>query len=327
LVAERIAVQRAGRHEYVALCPFHSEQTPSFRIYPDHAHCFGCGWHGDQIRWLTDHEHLAFLGAVHHLCNWSGITEPADADLDLQSRQIESEWRPVLPVPPDAPAVFKASGHTIRVFNPKRAAERWEWSSWHPQMVHPYRSGGGELLGYVLRVVPVSGKKFTPTVTWCENKAGARRWCIVPFSRPLPLYGLDKLAVSGAATVILVEGEKTANAARRLLPSQVTITWPGGSNAYRHVDFSPLRGRKVICIPDADQPGRTAFYGRRDRHGKRVPGILEMLAGSGALTRVADPESTRPDGWDLADAEAEGWGTAETVTWLRSRLMEVRDAA
>jgi hypothetical protein len=107
----------------------------------------------------------------------------------------------------------------------------------------------------------------------------------------------------------------------------VTITWPGGSNAYRHVDFSPLRGHKVICIPDADQPGRDAFYGRRDRHGKRVPGILEMLAGVGALTRVVDPEPTRLDGWDLADAEAEGWGTAETLTWLRSRMMEARHAA
>jgi len=126
---------------------------------------------------------------------------------------------------------------------------------------------------------------------------------------------------------ILVEGEKAADAARRLLPSQITITWPGGSNAYRHVDFSPLRSRKVICIPDADQPGLEAFYGRRDRHAKRVPGILEILAEEGALTRVGHPEPTRPDGWDLADAEAEGWGTAETVTWLRSRLMEARDAA
>ena len=46
LVAEDIPLQRAGR-EYVGLCAFHSERSPSFRLYPDgHGHCFGCGWHG-----------------------------------------------------------------------------------------------------------------------------------------------------------------------------------------------------------------------------------------------------------------------------------------
>ena len=120
---------------------------------------------------------------------------------------------------------------------------------------------------------------------------------------------------------------ETADAAQRLLPSMVATTWPGGSNAYRHVDFASLRGRKVICVPDADEPGRNAFHGRQDRRGKRIPGVLELLAGVGALTRVVDPEATRPDGWDLADAEAEGWGAAEAIGWLKSRLVEVRDAA
>jgi hypothetical protein len=194
-------------------------------------------------------------------------------------------------------------------------------------MVHPYRSGAGELLCFALRVVPKSGRKFTPTVTYCENRDGERRWCIVPLPRPLALYGLERLASRSSATVALVEGEKTADAARRLLPSMVATTWPGGSNAYRHVDFVPLRGRKVVCVPDADEPGRNAFHGRRNRRGERIPGILEMLAGVGALTRVVEPEATRPDGWDLADAEAEGWGTADAVAWLKSRLVEVRDAA
>jgi hypothetical protein len=126
---------------------------------------------------------------------------------------------------------------------------------------------------------------------------------------------------------VLVEGEKTAAAAQRLFRSMVAITWPGGSNAYRHVDFAPLQGRKVVCVPDADEPGLNAFLGRRDRRGKRIPGILEMLAEVGALTRAVYPEAIRPDGWDLADAEAEGWGTADAVAWLKSRLVEVRDAA
>jgi putative DNA primase/helicase len=150
---------------------------------------------------------------------------------------------------------------------------------------------------------------------------------MVPFARPLPLYRLDQLATHPAEAVVLVEGEKTADAVQRLLPSLIATTWPGGSKAYRYVDFSPLQGRKIVCIPDADQPGRDAFHGRRDQRGEPVPGILEMLAGIGAVARVVEPEPTLPEGWDLADAEAEGWDTRRVLAWIRDRLIEVRHAA
>src|ERR1044071_5606246 len=73
LVAEQLQLYRAARGEYLGLCPFHTERTPSFRVYPDHAHCFGCGWHGDQLRWLMTRHRLGFAGAVRHLMNWSGM--------------------------------------------------------------------------------------------------------------------------------------------------------------------------------------------------------------------------------------------------------------
>src|SRR4051812_1920854 len=67
-----------------------------------------------------------------------------------------------------------------------------------------------------------------------RNSAGERRWCTVPFRRPLPLYNLDWLASRNEATVVMVEGEKAADAAGRLLPAAVSTTWPGGSKAYLH---------------------------------------------------------------------------------------------
>lgn len=328
LVAERLPVYRAGGGEFLVLCPFHSEKTPSLRIYRDHAYCFGCGWYGDQFRWLMTHERLGFVGAVRHLMNWSGIVGFTTEDFDAVARQVDHGWRPICPVPVDAPPMFDCAGRAARVFNPKRAGERNEWSSWRPALVHPYRSESGGLLGYVLRIACSGGGKFTPTVTFCEDVTGNERlWCIVPFPRPLPLYGLDRLGRNPERRVVLVEGEKTADAAQRLLPRSVATTWPGGSKSYRHVDFSPLRGREVVCVPDADQPGRDAFHGRRDAAGKHVPGILRMLAEIGAVARIVEPEPGRPDGWDLADAEAEGWGTDRAIAWIRGRLLEVRDAA
>jgi hypothetical protein len=105
------------------------------------------------------------------------------------------------------------------------------------------------------------------------------------------------------------------------------MTWPGGSKSYRHVDFSPLSGREVVCVPDADRAGRDAFCGRRDNAGKRVPGILQILTAVGGAAGAVEPETERPDGWDLADAEAEGWNSDQAMTWLRTRLLEASHAA
>ena len=54
---------------FVACCPFHHEKTPSFTIYPktNTAHCFGCGWSGDSIKFLMDARQLSFKEAVSEL--------------------------------------------------------------------------------------------------------------------------------------------------------------------------------------------------------------------------------------------------------------------
>jgi len=67
--AENSPVEVALRHNlelkkqgsnWLALCPFHSEKTPSFNIYADHAHCYGCGWSGDSIKLEAELSGLSF---------------------------------------------------------------------------------------------------------------------------------------------------------------------------------------------------------------------------------------------------------------------------
>lgn len=60
---------RANRKYLSALCPFHSEKTPSFYIYPDENkfHCFGCGVHGDAIDFIMKLKGLSFVEAVNSL--------------------------------------------------------------------------------------------------------------------------------------------------------------------------------------------------------------------------------------------------------------------
>lgn len=78
LIGRHVKVQRAGR-EYKACCPFHNEKTPSFTINDDKGfyHCFGCGAHGDAIRFMTDHQGLGFMDAVKELAAEAGMSVPA----------------------------------------------------------------------------------------------------------------------------------------------------------------------------------------------------------------------------------------------------------
>ncbi|WP_353230761.1 DNA primase [Novosphingobium sp.] len=78
LIGRTVRVQKAGR-EFKACCPFHNEKSPSFTINDDKGfyHCFGCGAHGDAIRWMTDHQGLGFMDAVKDLAVLAGMDMPA----------------------------------------------------------------------------------------------------------------------------------------------------------------------------------------------------------------------------------------------------------
>jgi len=78
LIGRSIKVTRAGR-EYKACCPFHNEKTPSFTINDEKGfyHCFGCGAHGDAIRWMTDQRGLSFLDGIKELAATAGMEVPA----------------------------------------------------------------------------------------------------------------------------------------------------------------------------------------------------------------------------------------------------------
>ncbi|MEA3080878.1 MAG: primase [Sphingomonadales bacterium] len=78
VISPSVKLLRAGR-EWKACCPFHNEKTPSFTVNDDKGfyHCFGCGAHGDAIRFLTDHRGMPFMDAVKELAGKAGMEVPA----------------------------------------------------------------------------------------------------------------------------------------------------------------------------------------------------------------------------------------------------------
>ena len=78
LIGRQVKLLHAGR-EWKACCPFHDEKTPSFTVNDEKGfyHCFGCGAHGDAIRFLTEARGLPFMDAVKELADAAGMDVPA----------------------------------------------------------------------------------------------------------------------------------------------------------------------------------------------------------------------------------------------------------
>ncbi|MGH8299728.1 MAG: CHC2 zinc finger domain-containing protein, partial [Steroidobacteraceae bacterium] len=80
VIGSRVQLKKAGR-EYKACCPFHSEKTASFWVSPEKQfyHCFGCGAHGTVLRFLMEHDRMAFPEAVEELASRLGLEVPQEA--------------------------------------------------------------------------------------------------------------------------------------------------------------------------------------------------------------------------------------------------------
>jgi DNA primase len=85
---------RKGGANYLGLCPFHGEKSPSFTVSPTKQffHCFGCGAHGDAIRFLADHTGASFVDTVRDLAQQVGLQVPQD-DASPEERAREQQRR------------------------------------------------------------------------------------------------------------------------------------------------------------------------------------------------------------------------------------------
>lgn len=158
---------------------------------------------------------------------------------------------------------------------------------------------------YVIRWDNPGKKKEIRPCSWDGS-----RW---QYRRPpgkLPLFNLDQLRAKPDAFVLVVEGEKAADAAAELFPQFVVTTWHGGTKNIKTADWSPLDGRKVALWPDADQVGLDAMIG------------LAGLLNAADVRLVHNPEGV-PEAWDLADAD---WTPEQAAEWLKANTYKPEPA-
>jgi putative DNA primase/helicase len=255
----------------MACCPAHDDKNPSLAV-DDSAS-------GLLVKCFAGCDQGAVIDALKARGLWPGN---GDTYTSSSKPRTGQNWRPVVPVPADAP--------------PPPAAHETRGK---PAMTWRYLSTDGGLLQWVYRFNKENGGKDVLPLTFCtDGNRHEWRWQALP--EPRPLYGLELLG--DGRHVVVVEGEKATDAARRLLGDRLpVVTWPGGCNAVAKADWSPLAAKSVAIWPDADESGTKAALA-----------VADCLAKIGCIVKIVEPPDDVVSGWDLADADAEGW-TGEQV--------------
>ena len=90
IVSEYISLRKAGRN-FVGLCPFHKEKTPSFSVNAEKQifYCFGCGAGGDVFEFLAKINNMTFAEALTHLATKTGVALRENARADLGGKSAE----------------------------------------------------------------------------------------------------------------------------------------------------------------------------------------------------------------------------------------------
>lgn len=254
---------------------------------------------------------------------------PPPPPVDAKPRDKE-EWDVITPVPATTPA--SKYWH----FHHKEA----------PEHIARYQRDG-LLYGFVVRWRTSDGGKDTLPHTWCTSRrdgASKWHWKVWPDRRPLYLPGGTSPA---GRTVILVEGEKKADALHQLLEAAApgvycVASWAGGCKAWRKADWAWLAGALVLLWPDADakrtpltreEAGACADDAQRDAAQAAKPLLpAEKQGGTAAMLGIGATLAQEhgctvqmlpipapgevADGWDCADAIAEGWDAPRVLAFF-----------
>jgi len=234
---------------------------------------------------------------------------------DVAVRKIDdAKPVPIFPIPVGAPAPD---------FKHFRFGE--------PTAVYTYRNAEGRELMHVVRFDPAHlPRKQVVPLSWCKDAKGVERWAWAGVrTGKRPLYGLERLARNPTGGVIVVEGEKAADAAQALLPEYVVVAWLGGTACADKIHLKPLQGRDVTLWPDFDAqhekltdeqkeagmlPEHMPLLKLHEQPGMAaMMAIAQQLKGKAShLSLVGYTVGAFESGFDLAD----GWNGTDARAYL-----------
>lgn len=230
-------------------------------------------------------------------------------------------WSPIVPVPEDCQELPKKYL--------KKNGKKWEEHV--ISTYYKYTTKGGKLAGYTCLIKYKDGSKDVIPLTYCK-RGEERAWKFKSFSIPRLIYNLHELVQKKDAQVLIVEGEKCADAGRKLfknIDNIVVISWIGGSKGVSSIKWDLLKGRKVIFWPDAD----TQTYRKRHIREGEIMDFVEQPGASAMIKiynivkmkikagRLINPPGEYKDGWDIADAIESGWDVKKVIKFMTKNVV------
>lgn len=202
----------------------------------------------------------------------------------------------------------------------ERRKINWFISKGYRPTVYGYNDAEGRLIRCAVRLDHASEPKTLRQLRYCgKDQSGQDLFWFTDVPGTKPLYGLNLLQQRPDATVLIVEGEKAADAARIIFPDMIVITWPNGTSGVRHVDLTMLADRKIVVWPDNDPAGRAAA---------RLFAARSLMESNAISAAIVDVPGEFPSKWDLADEPPPEFSTpAELQTLVdNARSMASVDA-
>lgn len=199
-----------------------------------------------------------------------------------------------------------------------RATVDWRAAHGFKPTAYEVRDVVGRLLHVTIRWDHATEPKVILPLRYCgKNKDGQDVFWFAWIPGSKPLFGGDRLVQHADAPVLVVEGEKTAEAAGLLFPNYVSVTWLSGAPAAWQADVSILSGRTVVVWPDNDAAGRRAA---------RVIAARCLDAGASSAS-IVDVPPEFPVKWDVANAPPDGVTPDELQHLLATaRPLSAKDA-
>ena len=204
-------------------------------------------------------------------------TDISPSNTPLKKQPVQ-DWEPIYPAPDDA-----------------GIPEMRDFELGKPSMHWVYRNDKGQPLFYVARYDLGNGQKEIKPWSYCKHPTKKSQWRQKGHPEPRPLYNLPQILKNPTLPVLVVEGEKCAEAAAAILRGYAVTTWPNGAQSAGKANWEMLTGRRVFMWPDNDTPGRQAA------------GIIaDKLRGDALSFKIVRIPEGKPEKWDIADAIVDG---------------------
>ncbi len=320
LISQYVALSRNGKN-YLGLCPFHSEKTPSFNVNAEKGfyHCFGCGKSGDVIEFLKEYKQIGFVDAVKELADFAGI----QIDFGEKSEDKQNPNAPLYEINNQAARLYNTllmsttlgeqarhyleergiDADTIKYFNIGLAPEEEDFiyqnlsSKFEEDILVNsglfHYSNRKVFDAFTNRIMFPITNEYGQTIgfsgrKWQENDSAKAKYINTSvtaiFDKSFELWNLDraKPSITKQREVYLMEGFMDVIAAYKAGITNVVASM-GTALTEKHVRRLKTFAKNFVLVYDGDSAGQNAIYK-----------ALELI-GEAQVQIVKVPEGLDPD--------------------------------